>query len=48
MRAVRAADKCMQTCIKECNKIAPGSPEYCKMACEDDCSAPADAPRDED
>mmetsp|Transcript_843 Transcript_843/g.1769 ORF Transcript_843/g.1769 Transcript_843/m.1769 type:complete len:119 (+) Transcript_843:96-452(+) len=46
--AASADDKCLKKCVKECNKIAPGSPEYCKMACEEDCTAPSDAAKDED
>jgi hypothetical protein len=29
---------CVQRCVKECNKIAPGSPEYCQETCADECS----------
>ena len=38
--AVAAEDStaCMKKCTKECNKIAPGSPGYCKETCEDECA----------
>mmetsp|Transcript_17425 Transcript_17425/g.44616 ORF Transcript_17425/g.44616 Transcript_17425/m.44616 type:complete len:148 (-) Transcript_17425:51-494(-) len=33
-----AAEDCLKRCVKECNKIAPGSPEYCQETCADECS----------
>jgi len=37
-QALAAADqKCLAACIKECNAIAPGSPEYCTDNCNAEC-----------
>jgi hypothetical protein len=35
--AAAADQKCLAACIKECNAIAPGSPEYCNDNCKDEC-----------
>jgi hypothetical protein len=28
----------MKKCTKECDKIAPGSPDYCQETCADECT----------
>jgi hypothetical protein len=28
----------MKDCLRNCNKVAPGSPDYCKESCTDYCA----------
>eukprot|EP00953_Heterococcus_sp_UTEX-ZZ885_P005331 3346-Heterococcus_DN1.PRE.1 len=36
--AVLAKEDCMKDCLRNCNKVAPGSPDYCKESCTDYCA----------
>jgi hypothetical protein len=36
--AALAKEDCMKDCLRNCNKVAPGSPDYCKESCTDYCA----------